>query len=81
MNNPCRCGIEFTIDDRQKPILFDAGDTVVRVVDKDYNQLINKPSINGVELVGDLTSEQLHIPDIVAITNEEIEEILSNVFD
>lgn len=27
----------------------------------DYNDLSNKPSINGVELKGDLTSEELHI--------------------
>lgn len=28
---------------------------------EDYNQLVNKPSINGVELKGDLTTEDLHI--------------------
>ena len=26
---------------------------------KDYNELINKPSINGVEVVGDMTSQDL----------------------
>lgn len=29
-----------------------------------YNQLINKPSINGIELKGDLTLEQLGIKDV-----------------
>lgn len=29
---------------------------------KDYNLLDNKPSINGVELVGNKTAEELHIP-------------------
>ena len=28
---------------------------------RDYNVLINKPSINGIELIGDKTSEELNI--------------------
>ena len=28
----------------------------------DYNKLINKPSLNGTTLQGDLTSEDVHVP-------------------
>jgi hypothetical protein len=38
-----------------------------------YNEMINKPKINGVLLVGDKTSEDLGIE---AITIEELEEML-----
>ena len=41
----------------------------------DYNDLVNKPSINGVELVGDKTTEEL---DILPLTNDEIDDILRN---
>lgn len=40
---------------------------------RDYNQLSNRPSINGVLLEGDKTNEELLI---TAITNSEIEELL-----
>jgi len=33
--------------------------TVVGVATDDYNLLTNKPKINGVELVGDMTSDKL----------------------
>ena len=48
----------------------------VRVVTggtRNYNDLNNKPMINGVELNGNKTDEQLNI---IAITNEEIERLL-----
>lgn len=38
-----------------------------------YDELTNKPSINGVELVGNKTNEELLI---AAISNEEIEQLL-----
>ena len=41
----------------------------------DYNDLVNKPSINGVELVGDKTTEEL---DILPLTNEEIDEFMNS---
>lgn len=41
----------------------------------DYNDLINKPSINGVELVGDKTTEEL---DILPLTNAEIDEFMNS---
>lgn len=39
----------------------------------DYEKLKNKPKIEGVELVGDLTLAQLHHP---RITNSELEALL-----
>lgn len=40
----------------------------------DYNRLSNKPKIEGVELVGDLTFPQLNLS---RITNSELEELLN----
>lgn len=42
----------------------------------DYNDLINKPSINGVELKGPLSLLDLGIGEI---TNTEIEEIITSI--
>lgn len=39
----------------------------------DYNDLIHKPQINGVELTGNKTPEDL---DILPLTNAEIDELL-----
>lgn len=46
-----------------------------RVVEKDYENLKNKPSINGVELVSDKSFEDLgdHV-----LTNFEILELMKN---
>ena len=46
-----------------------------RVVEKDYEKLINRPSINGVELVQDKSFEDLgdHV-----LTNFEILELMKN---
>ena len=41
----------------------------------DYNDLVNKPSINGIELVGDKTTEEL---DIIPLTNAEIDEFMNS---
>ena len=40
----------------------------------DYNQLINKPRIEGEVLVGDKTFEELHMN---ALTNMELERLLN----
>lgn len=42
---------------------------------KNYEDLTGKPRINGVELLGDKTNEDI---DIRPITNSELEEILKN---
>ncbi len=41
------------------PIKFNTVNTYTDA--SDYSVLINKPSINGIELIGDKTSEELHI--------------------
>ena len=41
----------------------------------DYNDLINKPSIEGVELVGDKTLEELGVE---ALTPHEIDAIINS---
>ena len=46
-----------------------------RVIEKDYEKLVNKPSINGVELIKDKSFEELgdHV-----LTNFEILELMRN---
>ena len=54
--------------------------------DPDYNNLINKPSINGIELQGDKTFDELGyiLPDEAlsdedALTNLQIEAIINSI--
>ena len=42
----------------------------------DYNLLSNKPSIEGVELIGDKTYEELNLR---SITNSDIESLFQNL--
>ena len=52
----------------------------------DYNGLSNKPSINGVELVGDMTWEDFGLPDLSdlsevptkPLSSSELEQITEN---
>ena len=44
-----------------------------RVIEKDYEKLVNKPSINGVELVQDKSFEEL---GCIPMKNSEILEII-----
>lgn len=44
-----------------------------RVVEKDYEKLVNKPSINGMELIQDKSFEDLGLSPM---TNSEILEII-----
>lgn len=53
---------------------------VIRVPEKDYEKLTNKPQINGVELVGDKSSRELKIKESDPLTNLEINEIFRHVF-
>lgn len=41
---------------------------------KNYNNLINKPSINGIELRGDIDSDNLNI--LRPLTDTEIDQIM-----
>jgi hypothetical protein len=43
-------------------------------ISKDYNNLINKPTINGVELRGDIDSDNLNI--LRPLTDAEIDQIM-----
>ena len=50
----------------------------VRTVDKDYNELLNQPSINSVELIGNKTGPELYLQDEMdTISNLEIETLFS----
>lgn len=48
------------------------------VYENDYNQLINKPSINGVELQNNKTFEQLGREDI---RNQRIKQIIDDQYE
>lgn len=54
---------------------FEVGGMRERVVtvEKDYEELINKPRIEGIELVGDKSFEDL---SLVAITANDIDDII-----
>lgn len=61
-----------------KKITKEIGSKVVPIIGSgfDYKTAINKPSINGVELIGNKTNEELFIQEI---TNEEIEKLFKNL--
>lgn len=49
-----------------------------RVVEKDYEKLVNRPSINGVELIKDKSFEDLGISELTAL---DVYKILENVWE
>lgn len=49
-----------------------------KVLEKDYNKLENKPSINGVELQGDKSFEDLGRYNV---TNFRLKEIIDSQYD
>ena len=52
----------FRVDLLQEDLAVKTGfGTLQTVTENNYNNLANKPSINGVTLEGDLSSEDLHI--------------------
>lgn len=63
ISSPCKMELNFKTE--IKPVIGGGTD--------DYAALSNKPRINGVELVGDKTNEELLI---TAIPNEILEQIL-----
>lgn len=54
-----------------------SGTQVIERVEKDYNQLDNKPSINGTELVGNILSDDLNLG--TPLSNIEIEALIQNL--
>lgn len=50
---------------------------VVPFEDRDYNKFYNKPQINGVELVGNRLSKEIHVQhEMDRITEQGIDEII-----
>lgn len=49
------------------------------ITNVDYNVIHNKPSINGVELIGDKTGEDLHLGSAVFPSGGSIGDLLSKV--
>lgn len=50
---------------------------VTPLEDRDYNRFYNKPQINGVELVGNKTSEQIKVQhEMDEITDQDIDHII-----
>ena len=50
---------------------------VVPFEDRDYNRFYNKPQINGVELVGNRLSNEIHVQhEMDRITEHQIDEII-----
>lgn len=68
-NTPC---IELEIEEIFETSGGDSGGTG----DRNYENLKNKPSINGVKLIGDVSLEELGIAEI---SNSEIEEIIKSI--
>lgn len=54
--------------------------TAIHVNTNNYELLMNKPQINGVELIGNKTSKQLKIKETEPLTNLEIESMIQSVF-
>ena len=45
--------------------------------DRDYNKSFNKPQINGVELIGDKSSAEIHVQhEMDRITEQKIDDII-----
>lgn len=50
---------------------------VTPIEDRDYNRFYNKPQINGVELIGNKLSKEIHVQDEMdRITEQNIDEII-----
>lgn len=50
---------------------------VTPIEDRDYNRFYNKPQINGVELIGNKLSKEIHVQhEMDEITNQEIDQII-----
>lgn len=52
-----------------------SGDVALPAGTSNYEDLENKPKINGVELIGDKTNEELGIDEL---SNQDIETLINN---
>lgn len=67
--------LDFAIDDEES--LDFTADAYINVATTDYNELVNKPQINGVTLIGNKTSADIHVQDpIDDITNQDIDNVI-----
>lgn len=69
--------------DNEQTFGFQMTNDIINTGTKNYNELINKPQINSVELVDNKTLDELNIQvkgDYAdeALTNKEIEDLLNN---
>ena len=74
----CNCCEEWRLTFSESPNMEIETDSNIQPViggTYNYNVLDNKPKINGVELIGDKTNEELLIN---ALTNEDIEKALQS---
>lgn len=55
------------------------GTKIIKEPENDYEKLINKPSINGVELIGNLATADLDLETGEALTNMEIEALIQGL--
>ena len=65
--------IGLSVSNRQE-VLRMSTEELITVTEKDYENLRNKPSIEGVELIGDKSFEELNLQ---RITNTELENMLT----
>lgn len=55
---------------------------LVRVVKDNYEDLRNKPEINGVELIGNKTSNEIGVLDINdQMTAQQVDDIWAEIFE
>lgn len=68
--------LDFVIDEQDESLDFTI-DNYINVASTDYLDLINKPQINGVTLVGNKTSAEIHVQDPIGdISNQDIDNMI-----
>ena len=68
--------LDFIIDEQDESLDFFVDD-FVNIASNNYNDLINKPQINGVTLVGNKTSAEIHVQEPIGdVTSQDIDIII-----
>lgn len=63
-------------------VIGNIGVGLVRVVKDNYEDLRNKPEINGVELIGNKTSNEIGVLDINdQMTAQQVDDIWAEIFE
>lgn len=69
-------GIDFTLDENEG-LDFVVDEYSATGGTYDYNELINQPQINGVTLIGNRTSTEIHVQGIMdEITEQDIDIVI-----